>query len=125
MKSEEHYEQKALFVWAELEGRRIPELKMLFAIPNGGQRNIIIARKLKDEGVKSGVPDMQLAIPRGRYHGLFIELKSSKGVLSKNQKEWMDALEAEGYCARVCYGFQQARDAIEKYLALKPESEME
>lgn len=118
-KNAEHYEQKALFLWAEYQAKNTPELSLLFSIPNGGQRNIIIARKLKDEGVKAGVPDMYLPVARGSYHGLFIELKSKDGVTSKNQDLWLRRLEEQGYMAQVCYGWQEAKEEIEKYLALK------
>lgn len=122
-KNAEHYEQKALFLWADLLIPKVPELALLFAIPNGGQRNIIIARKLKDEGVKAGVPDMFLPVARGNYHGLFIELKSKDGVTSKNQDYWLRRLSEQGFMAQVCYGWTEAKETIEKYLALKPEGE--
>lgn len=122
-KNAEHYEQKALFLWADLLIPKVPELALLFAIPNGGQRNIIIARKLKDEGVKAGVPDMCLPVARGNYHGLFIELKSKDGVTSKNQDYWLRRLSEQGYQTVVCYGWTEAKETIEKYLALKPEGE--
>ena len=35
----EHDEQVALFEWAALREAEIPELALLFAIPNGGLRN--------------------------------------------------------------------------------------
>lgn len=50
----------------------------LFHIPNGGSRNIIEATKLKKMGVKAGVPDLQLIVPNGEVHGLWIELKAQK-----------------------------------------------
>ena len=113
----EHEEQKTLIEWAELQRKANPELKMLYAIPNGGHRNKIVATKLKAEGVKSGVPDMCLPVPRGGYHGLYIELKRLRGGrVSAEQKIWIDCLEKQGYQAIVCNGWFEARTAILDYL---------
>lgn len=106
--------------WWALQCRRfgIPE-QCLFAIPNGGQRNIIVAKKLKDEGVRAGIPDLFLAVPKGRFHGLFIEMKKSRGgVVSDNQKACMEILSGNDYCVTVCHGFIDAQEAIKGYLAL-------
>jgi len=116
MKNEEHLSQCALFVWAELESRRIPELALLFAIPNGGKRNIVTAVKMKREGVKKGVPDVCLPVPRKNFHGLFIEMKSSKGKLTKEQLEWLLNLQAQGFAGAVCHNCEQAQTIIIKYL---------
>ena len=50
----EHDEQYKLFLWT----RYRPELKWMFAIPNGGIRDRITAARMKQEGVKSGVWDI-------------------------------------------------------------------
>jgi hypothetical protein len=73
--SSEHDEQVNLFHWADIMSPQYPELALLHAIPNGGKRNINVARKLKEEGQKAGVPDICLPVPRGEYHGLYIEMK--------------------------------------------------
>ena len=49
---EEHRMQVALFKWAQAATCTRPELGLMFAVPNGGLRDIVTARKLKDEGVK-------------------------------------------------------------------------
>lgn len=120
MKSLEHAEQVNLMQWWSLQCRRfgIPE-QLLFAIPNGGQRNIITAKRMKDEGVRAGIPDLFLAVPRGRFHGLFVEMKKTRGgVVSESQKACMQMLSENGYCVMVCHGFMNAQDAVKGYLAL-------
>ena len=113
----EHEEQVALMRLVEMHKGRWPELGMLFAVPNGGDRNVIVARKLKAEGVKRGVPDLCLCLPRGGYHGLFIELKRQKGgVTSPEQKAWIAALRGQGYRAEVCKGATEAWDVIREYM---------
>lgn len=115
----EAQEQRALFQWAGLAEQQYPELKLLHHIPNGGKRDVKTAANLKKEGVKAGVPDICLLVARGQYHGLYIELKQpKKGKLQKNQKEWLHALEKQGYSAKVCYGWLEAREVIEIYLSL-------
>lgn len=108
----EHDEQAALFEWAAL----IPELRWMHAIPNGGARHPAVAGKLKAEGVKRGVADIFLPLPRGGAHGLYIELKAGKGRATAEQDEFIDAMRAAGYSAYICRGFEAARAVIEMYL---------
>lgn len=126
----EHQEQAALFAWATVMSGRQPELKLLYAIPNGAfmggetaqakLRGIQRYRKLEAEGLKKGVPDICLPCARQGYHGLYIELKRIKGgTVSHEQKEWLAALNTEGYKAVVCRGFDEAKTVIEEYLGIK------
>ena len=119
MQQNEHREQVALFNWAEWMSKQHPKLKMMFAIPNGGARHIAVARKLKAEGVKAGVPDIFLACPNEKYHGMFIELKSSKGKLSDRQSIWLAVLFGFGYEVKVAFGWQEAATAIADYLGIE------
>jgi hypothetical protein len=45
---------------------------LIFAIPNGGQRNVIVASKLKAEGVLSGVPDLCVPIAKKALTGFIL-----------------------------------------------------
>lgn len=113
----EHREQVALMQWVEWMLPRWPELDLLFAIPNGGDRNEIVAAKLTAEGVKKGVPDLMLPVARGPYHGLFLEMKRQEGGrVRPEQKEWREKLLAQGYQALVCRGLGEGMRAITDYL---------
>lgn len=113
----EDEEQKAVFEWAALYEYRYPCLKMLYAIPNGGKRDIKTAKNLKKTGVKKGVPDICLPFPNGGYHGLYIELKRVKeGVLSPEQKNYLEYLNKVGYKAVRCKGWVEAVKEISRYL---------
>ena len=101
----ESTEQQALFQWAEFAAKKTPELKLMFAIPNGGKRNITTAARLKKEGVKSGVPDICLPVPCGEFHGLYIEMKIGKNKPSMNQLWLSEQLQGQGYRVDVCYGW--------------------
>lgn len=126
--------QMALFCWAALNTEQYPQLKNLFAIPNGGNRHIVEAIKFVGTGTRSGVPDTMLAWPIWpamfapsetkwkNYAGLFIEMKKEKyrhhknGGRSKEQIEWSDRLIAAGYCVKTCYNWIEARDTLIAYL---------
>lgn len=113
----EHQEQKAFFDWWEVWGRNLPYTP--FAIPNGGARHIAVARKLKAEGVKSGVPDVFLPWPKGGFHGLFIEFKRRKGgSVSPAQKEVMENLRKAGYAVEVAHGWEEATKIVKQYALL-------
>lgn len=113
----ESQEQTWLMQWARYASVKYPEIDLLYHCPNGGSRNAIEAARLKAQGVKKGVPDLCLPVPRGDYHGLYIELKRQKnGVLSADQKQWIENLRKQGYRVEVCKGFQSAADVIEEYL---------
>lgn len=105
-------EQIAIFDWASYR----PDLRLMFHIPNEGRRTVQHTVSLLRQGMKPGVPDICLPVARGKYHGLYIELKAKGGRLSPDQREWQLSLLEEGYCAAVCYGFEQARETIEWYL---------
>lgn len=116
-------EQTKLFNWIAFARAATPELDMLYHIPNGGSRNKREAANLKRQGVRAGVPDLCLPVARGDYHGLYIELKYGKNTATKNQKEWLNRLQAQGYAVTICYGWEQAKLALEKYLALTKEEQ--
>ncbi len=118
----ESVEQKLVMEWTKRAECTWPEIALLHHIPNGGQRDKAVAAKLKAEGVKAGVPDLCLPVPRGKYHGLYIEMKAIGGSPTQEQKAWIAALTEQGYAAQVCVGFEEAKETIEQYLRLpKPE----
>ena len=109
-------EQKALFEWAALTQGKHSELALMHHIPSGGSRHPAEAANLKAQGVKAGVPEICLPVPRGRFHGLYIEMKYGKNRLTGSQKEWLAALNNQGYAVHVCYTMESARVAIVNYL---------
>lgn len=111
-------EQQWLFRWAwDMQHLKWPELALLYHCPNGGSRNKIEAARLKGQGVKAGIPDVFLPVPKGGYHGLYIEMKKQHGgTVSPEQKEWIANLREQGYRVEVCKGFQSAADVIEAYM---------
>ena len=113
----EAQEQITLINWAELQSGKYPELKLLYHVPNGSSRSKAEAGRLRAEGVKAGVPDLCLPVPRGKYLGLYCELKRQRGGrASDNQVEWLDALSKQGYQVALCRGWEAAAETILKYL---------
>ena len=115
----EHDEAVALMQWVDLIINRYPELELLFHVPNGGFRSKNTAKKLKAEGVKKGVPDYILPVARGPYHGLFLELKRTKGgKTSPEQEALINKLRKQGYLALVAKGWEHASRILMGYLSL-------
>lgn len=108
----ENEEQSLLFQWAEWH----PLLSGMFHIPNGEKRDAVTGARLKRMGVKAGIPDIFLPIPKGQWHGLFIEMKTDKGRVSENQKTMIEHLRNNGYRVEVCRGFLKAKEVIEEYM---------
>jgi hypothetical protein len=114
----EHDEQVAIIKWAEWHTGQHPALALLFAIPNGGKREKLTAIRLQQEGVKPGVPDLCLPVPRQGWHGLFIELKAGKNKPTDRQLDWLERLSEQGYLAVVCWGYDEATATIKDYLGM-------
>ena len=93
---------------------------LIFSIPNGGYGLPVgVARRLKREGLKSGVPDLFIPIPVDNQHGLFVEMKALKrGRTSEDQKKWLSMLSDQNYRCVVAHGAEAAKTAIVEYLKL-------
>ncbi len=87
----------------------------IFHVPNGGRRSVITAARLKAEGVKAGVSDYLYLRPRGKYHGLCIELKAGNGRHSNAQIEFLARANQEGYLGVIAYGWQALIEILTAY----------
>lgn len=105
-------EQRQLIQYA----RSKPWGQFLFHIPNESVGGMGWTVRNRQMGMRKGVPDLMLPIPMHGYHGLFIEMKAKGGRTSKEQDNWIKALETFGYKAVVCIGWEAARDELEEYL---------
>lgn len=153
----EHGHQRALFAWCNLAARHgfdaawddrcykepgyaagqygtagVTVLDRIFAIPNGGLRDKVTAAKLKAEGVKDGVPDTFLPLPRSVWAGLFIEMKrpgttkagkrkavvidQQAGATSAAQDDWTGFLRSAGYGVAVAFSWDEAAKQIREYV---------
>ena len=58
---------------------------------------------MKAEGMLAGVPDVFVPTPWADKHGLYLEFKSKKGKLTKEQAKY------QAMCHRVGYGYVVVR----------------
>jgi hypothetical protein len=115
MLHEESKIQQACIKWFRLQH---PDY-ILFAIPNGGRRGKAEAAIMKGEGVLAGVADLFLAMPSGRHHGLFIEMKTEIGRQSPAQADFEKRAIFSGYKYAVCRSVGEFIKTINNYLNAK------
>lgn len=106
----EHNEQVMLINWFKMQYKQY----IIFAIPNGGNRNVFEAKKLKDEGVLAGIPDLQIIADN---KVIFVEMKTRKGKLSKVQKDLIPKIRKLGIDVIIGYGFEDAKNKILEVLS--------
>lgn len=115
MKQNEHKLQVGCVAWFRYSYPK----HLIFAIPNGGQRNTIVASKMKTEGVLAGVPDLCIPVARDGFHGLYVELKTGKNKLTQNQQHIIQKLQNEGYKCEICYSFDDFVFLVNNYLKIE------
>lgn len=83
-------------------------------------------KSIQKHGFKT--PDLLILEPRGKYHGLFIELKTetpyklngeikaSQNDHLKKQQESMNKLNEKGFFAVFSWGFDMTKEIIDNYL---------
>ncbi len=94
---------------------KLPD-KLLFAIPNGGSRHKIEAKNMKRQGIKAGVADVILLIPRKGFASLCLEFKTKTGRQSDDQKEFQRQAEMCGSKYVVVRSAAGAINEMRKYL---------
>lgn len=111
---------------------------VLFAVPNGAHlsslvpgQNHEIARmrrvqRLRQMGMLDGAADLLLTVARGFFHGMWIEMKKRRELFRserererawrEEQRIFCETQRAQGYEYRLCYGFDEAKQAITEYV---------
>ena len=79
--------------------------------PFQSQRN-----KARRTGYSKGFPDLFIYEVRNGYYGLALEIKTIKGRATKEQKEWIEALNERGYKAEVVKGLPDILNLIDSYM---------
>jgi len=123
----EDQECKWLLEWAEVTryaGWKIADL--LVCVPNGAyhgadrRAGAVVARKLREKGLKPGVFDYILPVPlwQKRCAGLWLEMKRTRGgVVSEDQEKFKSRMQALGWRCEVARGWVAAQAVIVGYLA--------
>ena len=121
----EHAHQAALFCWVAQNISQYPQLEWLHAIPNGGLRDKITAGKLKSEGVKAGVADINLPLFKwcsdksqllNYKSGLYIEMKIKPNKPTKEQLEFAEHVRKQHFMWVCCYSWIEAKEVLINYL---------
>ena len=98
-----------------------PETRgIYYAVPNENSRgdsNAITGAIRKSYGIVAGVADTYLAMARGGYFGLYIEFKSEVGRQRKEQVEFQQRVEQQGYKYVVVRSVKEWRKEWDEYLA--------
>jgi hypothetical protein len=87
-----------------------------------------LAKKTKAMRSDTGLPDLLIFEPKGKFHGLFIELKAKTiykkdgGYLKddhiEDQTHLLHRLKVKGYMAVFAIGFDDAKKIIDSYFNL-------
>lgn len=101
-------------------GKELGIQNEIYLIPNSAPKGMQAAAYFRSEGLRPGYPDLGLDVPRGRFHGLRIEMKRADGTgrTSPDQERWVERLTRRGYKVVVPAGVHEAMTAIESYMAL-------
>ena len=89
--------------------RAVLPAKLILHIPNA-PRSAIAGKRLKDMGMVKGAPDLLVVLPNQRP--VFIEVKSPKGRLQKEQQDFMYAAHAVGAHCFVARSIDDCRKAF-------------
>ena len=110
-------EQAAVIRWWGIRCHHygLPEFA-LYHVPNEGSGSVIRGRRLKEQGVRPGIPDLFLSAPRNGHSGLYVEMKSKRGRPSPIQRDVLGWLEGQGYEVAMCHGADEAIARITEYL---------
>jgi hypothetical protein len=118
-----HEDNESITLWQRAQFDPVLR-EYLFHCPNGGNRAPREAARLKRMGVRPGVSDYILPVPRGIYHSLWVELKPDvKGYypkISTQQVEWRTLMIGAGNAAYIVKGWEVAIDIMLQYVNLDP-----
>lgn len=124
-------DHKALVRWVRFMEHEIPDLEYFMHYPasgfnigarekRAGSRAAVIQRQiLKALGVLPDVSDFLWPVRRGRFSGLWMELKRRRGArVRTGQRRWLEAMEEQGFAVAVARGLEDAKAIILRYEGL-------
>lgn len=89
-----------------------------FSVPNGGYRSWKAARTMKRTGQMAGVTDLIFLNLFGL--AFFLEIKTRKGSLSKDQREFRDWLQARSIPWGIARSVEEAEAWLLKHNLIRP-----
>jgi len=109
-RSEEDQIQKAV---VEYLRTAFPDF-VTFSIPNGSNKSRAQAGLFKATGLLAGMPDLGVLMP-GRV--VFMEIKASRGSLTKSQQELFPEITGLGHPVWVCRSVDDVADVMRQETA--------
>ncbi len=128
---EDQFQRTAIALVRTIAHPKGVDPKAIMHVPNGGQRNAIVAAKLKAQGTVAGYPDIMMFHPEGLYAmsdregwgdrkvGLALELKVWPNKPTPEQLHIHDLLREAGWKVEVCYGIDDVTSTINEYFGIK------
>lgn len=116
MKQLEYEAQCRIFEWAKYYESVYPEVALLNSSMNGVRLSPGLRVKTKKAGMKKGYPDILLPVKRGKYSGLYIELKIGKNKATQEQEWFLKQLANQSFYCAIVYGSDKSIELIKNYL---------
>lgn len=111
----EETEQIHLMIWCRFMQTKFPELETIYHIVNEGKRTAITGGKLKEMGLRKGMPDVHLPVSRCAFSSLYIEMKKIGGKPTAEQVDRLEILERYGNAVAICEGAEAAEKVLTAY----------
>ena len=102
--------QVACVKWFRLQ---YPNL-VIFAVPNGGSRNLYEAKNMKESGTLAGVADLVIVGNGGKV--LFIEMKAGKNKQEDSQVLFQNKVEKLGHKYIICRSKEQFMKEVDLWV---------
>lgn len=102
--------QVACVKWFRLQ---YPNL-VIFAVPNGGSRNLYEAKNMKESGTLAGVADLVIVGDGGRV--LFVEMKAGKNKQEDSQVLFQNKVEKLGHKYIICRSREQFMKEVDLWV---------
>lgn len=102
--------QVACVKWFRLQ---YPNL-VIFAVPNGGSRNLYEAKNMKESGTLAGVADLVIVGNGGRV--LFVEMKAGKNKQEDSQVLFQNKVEKLGHKYIICRSKEQFMKEVDLWV---------
>lgn len=106
----EYQVQKTIVQW--LQAHNIVHM----SIPNEAANNPIKGKHLKATGLHKGASDLFIAHACHNFHGMFLEVKTTTGVLRPEQMNFFRLVEKNNYFTSACWTIDEGLSILKWYL---------
>jgi hypothetical protein len=114
----EHRLQQSVVQWCDKVAAHGPlaGLRLFYAITNAGARSPQAAQYLRAEGLRPGMLDACLPLPRFGFGAAYLEHKVKPGRLSAEQIAFAWSLVRAGNAVRISYCFEDSQEFLTRYV---------